>query len=100
MEQGLYRLATAGEHILIAERANRGVLEYMSICNNHVSSPATIKLFLHDGTAGNDVSIVENLIIPSGVTLVINEGLSFNNSVLALKINIVGSGLPISIILK
>ena len=99
MEYGLYQGLTAGTHELIGLREGKGSVKQISICNAHVSNAATKRLFLHDGSDANDTSIVEALVIPSGVTLLLDHIVSFDNNSLALKIAITGT-VDLNIIIK
>lgn len=99
MEYGLFQGLTAGTHTLVAQDSGGGKISSINICNAHAANAATVKLFLHDGTAGNDASFVEGLVIPVGVTLLLTEGLSFNDDLLALKITITGT-VDLNIIIK
>ena len=83
MEYGLYNISDETIHTLVAQDSGAGKLTSINICNAHASIDAVVRLFLDDGT--NQTSIVQNLTIPAGVTLFLNEGLSFNTSVLAVN---------------
>ena len=74
----------------------RGNPSSISICNASASNTATIRLFLDDGT--NEVSMVENLVIPPGVTLFINDGLSYNNTTQSLQLTVAGTSPNIKVI--
>ena len=102
MEYGLYNISDENVHTLVAQDSGAGRLMSINISNAHASIGAKVRLFLSDGT--NDTSIIENVVIPAGVTLFLYDGLSFNTSVLALKIQIEdadgGSTVDTNIILK
>ncbi len=83
MERGLFNIADENIHTLIAKDISSGSVSFIRICNAHASIDAVVRLFLDDDT--NQTSIVENLTIPAGVTLEVDK-ISFDNSVLALKI--------------
>tara|TARA_R110002012_G_scaffold290677_1_gene484388 strand:+ start:534 stop:836 length:303 start_codon:yes stop_codon:yes gene_type:complete len=83
MEKGLFNIADENIHTLIDKDISRGSVSFIRICNAHASIDAVVRLFLDDDT--NQTSIVENLTIPAGVTLEVDK-ISFDNSVLALKI--------------
>ena len=98
MKQGLYIIEAAGTTELIPRYEGRGSITHVSMCNASSSNTATVRLFLDDGT--NEVSIVENLVIPAGVTLVISEIVSFDNDALGLNLTIAGTGPNIKVIIK
>lgn len=83
MEYGLYNISTETTTLLIEAEKGRGVIKSINICNCHTKD-VIIRLFLDDDA--DQISIVENLTVPAGVTLFLDEGLSFNNAVLALKL--------------
>ena len=101
MEYGLYNISDENVHTLVAQDSGAGRLTSINICNA-AAVGAKVRLFLSDGT--NDTSIVENVVVPSAVSLFLDEGLSFNTSVLALKIQIEdaagGSTVDANIIIK
>tara|TARA_B110000858_G_scaffold185106_1_gene226956 strand:- start:416 stop:715 length:300 start_codon:yes stop_codon:yes gene_type:complete len=99
MEYGLHQGLTAGTTTLVAQDSGGGKISSINICNAHASNAATIKLFLHDGASSNDASFVEGLVIPAGVSLLLTEGLSFNDDLLALKITVTGT-VDLNIIIK
>ena len=82
MERGLYNIADETIHTLIAKDIGRNAGK-IRICNAHATIDAVVRLFLDDDT--NQTSIVENLTIPAGVTLELDD-IGFDNTVLALKI--------------
>jgi len=86
---------------MIAVKKNRGSLNSISINNQHASTEAVVSLFLDDGlgNANSDVFIVGPISIPSGVTLVLEDNVSFDNDIYSLKITNTG-GLPLSIIAR
>jgi len=107
MEYGLYIIEAAGTTVLVPAKSQtldyegrngRGIVKSISICNGSSSNAATVRLFLDDTT--NEVSIVENLVIPAGVTLFLNEDLSFNNSVLSMQLTVAGTSPNIKVIVK
>tara|TARA_R100000005_G_C4970281_1_gene183529 strand:- start:580 stop:876 length:297 start_codon:yes stop_codon:yes gene_type:complete len=98
MEYGLYHITSATTTTLIEKEKRRGNINSVSICNQHDTVSADVDLYLDDDT--NQSYIIKNVIIPPGVTLLLDHNLSFNNSVLALKLTTTGTGLPISVIIK
>jgi hypothetical protein len=55
-------------------------------------------LFLDDDT--NQTSIVENLNIPGGVSLFLDKGITFDSSVLSMKLQTQGTGIDVNVIIK
>ena len=98
MEYGLYHITSATTTTLIDTNSNRGGINSISICNQHNSSVVNIDVYLDDGT--NTSYIIKNVRVYPGTTLLLDHGLSFDNSVLALKLTTAGSGLPVSVIIK
>ena len=82
MEQGLFNITDENEHILIKQYSGRKA-RMISICNCHGSVGAKVRLFLDDGT--NHTSIIENTVIPVGVTLKL-DGIKFDTTALSLNI--------------
>jgi hypothetical protein len=96
MEYGLYNLTASAT--LIPKFSSRGVINSISICNASASNTATIGLYLDDDT--NSTHFVKNLVMPVGTTLILTEGLSFDNDSLALKITIAGTSPDVQVIIK
>jgi hypothetical protein len=99
MEYGLYQITLATTTTLIPIHGSRGSVKSVSICNNHASVDADVDLYLHDSSNAASY-IIHDMKIPAGVTLLLNESLSFDNSVLGLKMVTTGTGLPLSVIIK
>ena len=97
MEYGLYNIASATTTTLIDTHSDKGSINSISICNTHDSSAATISLFLDDGT--NQSYIINEARLFAKTTMLIDHNLSFDNSVLALKLTNTG-GTPLSVIIK
>tara|TARA_R100001224_G_C3924651_1_gene116555 strand:+ start:71 stop:394 length:324 start_codon:yes stop_codon:yes gene_type:complete len=98
MEYGLYHITSATTTTLIDSERNRGSINSISICNQHASDQIKVDLYLDDGT--NQSYIIKNVVIYQGTTLVLDHNISFDNSVLALKLTTTGTGLPVSVIVK
>jgi len=99
---GFFDLTTAATTTLIAkESVAQGNIRTASICNQHASSDIAVDLFYDDGlgNADSDVYIIKNTVIPPGASLFL-DNLSFDSFAQNLKITLVGSGLPVSVILK
>jgi hypothetical protein len=84
MERGLFNITSETTTTLVDQYTPSGAVSQVGICNCHASIDVTVRLFLDDGT--NQTSIVENLVIPAGVTLLLDHGLSFRSDVLSLKL--------------
>ncbi len=97
MEYGLYNIASATTTVLIPKNGTRGLINSISICNTHASTAATITLFLDDDT--NQSYITNGVRLFAGTTMLLDHDLSFDNSVLALKLTNTG-GTPLSVIIK
>ena len=97
MQQGHFKIESASTTVLVEQHPDkRGNPSSISICNASASNTATIRLFLDDGT--DQVSMVENLVIPAGVTLFINDGLSYNNTTQSLQLQVAGTSPDIKVI--
>ena len=87
------------------ESQRTGNISKISICNENIfaNGDTLVNIFLHDGDTANDISIIKNLSIPPGVTLILEDNLSFNINIYSLKINTVHAGtgsMSLSIIIK
>ena len=75
-----------------------GALNKLTVCNNSLEE-ATINLFLEDLTP-TQYSLVNNLVIPAGVTLVLEDNLQFNNEIYSLILTNSGTDPNLSIIIN
>ena len=99
MEYGLHHIASATTTTLIPIYGSGGAIKSISIANQHDTTSSHIDLYLDDGT--NTSYIIKSVVIPSGTTLVLDHNISFDNSVLGLKlVTAAGGGLPVSVIIK
>jgi len=98
MEYGLHNITDTNVATLIPIHGSGGAIKSISIANQHDTVASHVDLYLDDGT--NTSYIVKSAVIPSGTALVLDHDISFDNSVLGLKLVAVGSGLPISVIIK
>lgn len=89
--------AAQDDQALIEIDKSRGAIKSIGICNEHASSTAVVGLYLGDGT--NKSYIIKDVSIPSGVSLLLDHELGFDNSSLGLFLDLSG-GLPVSIIIK
>ena len=106
MQAGLFDIQSATDTTLIEKYAISGSIGQISICNQHATTAITVDLYLDDEKSANDSKcyIIKNVSIPGGVTLLLDHGISFDSSVLALKIKTVGGSIDatnsVSVILK
>ena len=98
MEKGLFNISSATTTELIPKNSSSGAINAIYVANCNATYAVTIKLFLTDGT--NETSYVENLSIPVGCTLLLDQNVSFDNSTLALKITTTGTSPDVNVIIK
>tara|TARA_R110002167_G_scaffold55916_1_gene158788 strand:- start:488 stop:784 length:297 start_codon:yes stop_codon:yes gene_type:complete len=98
MEYGLHNIINTAIATLIPIYGSGGAIKSISIANQHDTVASHIDLYLDDGT--NISYMVKSAVIPPGTALVLDHNISFDNSVLGLKLVAVGTGLPISVIIK
>jgi hypothetical protein len=97
MERGLINISSATTTTLVAQYSTKPAISSINICNCNQDENVKIRLFLDDGT--NQTSYIENLNIPGGITLKL-EDISFDNSVLDLKLQTQGTGVDVNIIMR
>jgi|9_EtaG_2_1085328.scaffolds.fasta_scaffold23218_3 hypothetical protein len=101
MERGLYNIATATTTTLIDFYKGKGSISSIRLTNAHAATAVTVDLFLEDESSTKCYLLKTDI---PGKASVFLENVSFNNSVLALKVTTAGSGLhaatPLSIIIK
>ena len=102
MERGLFNITSAATTTLIDTRTRQSKVSYIRMANTHDTTAVTIELFIEDSSS-NKVYILKTD-IPGKASLLLNENLSFDNSVLALKLTTSAGGLstsaPLSVIIK
>ena len=76
-----------------------GNIGKITISNNSTSNEATVSLQIWDGTSVG-YNIIGNMKIPAGVTLVLNDNLSFNNKLFNLRAEVSGTSPILDIIIK
>ena len=89
MERGLFNITSATTTELIPVNSGRGNISAIWVSNCSAANAITVRVFLTDGT--NEVSYIENLGMPAGTTLLLNENVAFDNGNLALKILTAGT---------
>lgn len=85
MERGLLNITDENVHTLVDFYSTKPTVKTINICNSHASIGAKVRLFLDDGT--NQTSYIENVVIPAGTTLFVDD-ISFDSSIVALKIQV------------
>tara|TARA_R110002012_G_C11542576_1_gene601587 strand:+ start:495 stop:800 length:306 start_codon:yes stop_codon:yes gene_type:complete len=101
MEKGLFNITEAGTTTLIPIYGESGNVRSISLANTS-SLEIIVDLFLQD-SIGQNTYIIKTA-IPSNVTLVLDDDMSFDNSVLGLILTTTAGSLsastPLSIIIK
>lgn len=97
MEYGLFNITSATTTTLLAKGLNAGAIKSITICNCNQDEAVKVRLFLDDDT--NQTSFIENLNIPGGVTLAL-DNIGFNNNILGLKLQTQGTGVDVNVMLK
>ena len=99
MEQGNFIIESASTTTLIEQNPDRiSSPTSINICNASASNSATLRLFVDNGT--NEVSIIENLVLPPGVTLLLTENLRYNTSTQSLQLQVAGTSPDINVMIK
>ena len=81
-------------------RSNSGGIRKISIANfSDNAADATVNLFLNDGSA-TDLYLCKNVAIPKGVTLILEDNLSFDSSKYDLKMYSTGTAPALTVIIK
>lgn len=99
MEYGLYNITSTGVSNLIPISANKGEVNSIRLANYSDANSVTVDLYLED-VAGSKSYLNHGVVIPISTTLLLDEAVAFDNSVLAMNINIAGTSPQLSIIIK
>tara|TARA_R110000744_G_C18967365_1_gene517671 strand:- start:136 stop:456 length:321 start_codon:yes stop_codon:yes gene_type:complete len=106
MERGLYHITATSATVtpLRPIYGSNGNIKSIRLTNAS-TAVVNVDLYLEDSTAADaGRSHIVKTDIPAKTTLLLNEGLSFNNSVLSLVVKTTGANLtaanPFSIIIK
>jgi hypothetical protein len=99
MEQGLTNITSADTFTLIPIYGSGGSVSSIRLTNYSAANAVTIGLYLEDAAAAKSY-MLNDLVIPVGGSLLLDEHMSFDNSVLGLKIVTVGSSPLLSVIIK
>tara|TARA_R110000824_G_scaffold73496_1_gene187156 strand:+ start:376 stop:681 length:306 start_codon:yes stop_codon:yes gene_type:complete len=65
---------------VLAAGDNVSKIQTIRLTNTHASTVATVDLFIDSDSLGT-FYIIKNVSIPVGVSLILNEGVSFDNSI-------------------
>ena len=99
----IYKAITSATTTTLIERGykDNGNINKITICNNSANAATSISVHLYSGVGGEPVHpFVHNVTIPSGVTLVLEDNLSFNKSIYNLKVVNAGTSPDITVIIK
>ncbi len=96
MAYGLYQLTSSST--LIEKGSGRSKINSITISNGNSSNEVTVGLYYNE--VSTKTYIIENCYIPVGASLILDKDLSFDNSILDLKIDISGTSPDVSVIIK
>jgi hypothetical protein len=108
MEKGLHNIIAAIETVtvLIPEESGRGAVSSIKLTNSSTAI-VEVDLYLEDYNAADNSENPTHIVktdIPAKTSLVLDDDMSFNNSVLSLVIKTTGAQItaatPLSIIIK
>ena len=99
MERGLFDITINGPTTLIPIYGTRGNIKSIRLSNYSAVNDITIDLYLEDGSS-NLSYIINDLVIPVATTLLLTEELTFDNTVLGMKIVTSGTTPLLSVIIK
>ena len=99
MERGLFDITINGPTTLIPIYSTGGNVRSIRLSNYSAANDITVDLYLEDGSS-NLSYIINDLVIPVATTLLLTEELSFDNSVLGMKIVTSGTTPLLSVIIK
>jgi hypothetical protein len=101
MQQGLFNItgSSGDTTTLIPTESTLGNITSIRITNVNASNSLTVDLFLEDSAAAKSYYL-KGTVVPAVTTLLLNEGLSFDSSVLSLKIKTTGTSPNVSVIVK
>ena len=98
----IYKAITSATTTTLFEKNGSigGVIRKMTICNNSANPATSISVHLWTGSGGDPVHpFIHNVTIPSGVTLVLEDNLSFDASVYNLRISNAGTSPDLTVII-
>jgi hypothetical protein len=101
MQKGLFNItgSSGDTTTLVPIESTLGNITSIRITNVHASDSLTVDLFLEDSAAAKSYYL-KSTVIPAVTTLLLNEDLSFDSSVLNLKITTTGTSPNVSVIVK
>ena len=99
MERGLKNIIFAGTTTLVDFDSDIQVSK-INISNNSASNSVTIGLFKHDGTTSNDAYLIKNVVVPVGASLVLDDNVNIDTSILSLKITTAGTSPDVSVMIE
>jgi len=99
MERGLFNITTSGITELLPIHGTRNNIKSIRLSNYSAVNDITVDLYLEDYSS-NLSYIINDLVIPVATTLLLTEELSFDNSVLGMKIVTSGTTPLLSVIIK
>jgi hypothetical protein len=76
-----------------------GIINKITISNNSASNAAVVSVQIWDGTSVG-YNIIGNMTIPAGVTLVLDNNLSFNSNTYNLRMEVTGTSPILDVIIK
>ena len=106
MQRRLYNIGSEKSTTLIPVGGSNGSIASIRLTNSSAAGvDVNLHLYEERPTSPNDTAYIAVTNIPSKTTLLLNEGISFDNSVLGLKIETTNGGslsdsTPLSIIIK
>ena len=100
----IYKAITSATTTTLITKGNRfqnGNISKITICNNSDNAATSISVHLWSGVGGEPVHpFIHNVTIPKGVTLVLDDNLSFDASQFMLRISNAGTGPDLTVIIK
>jgi hypothetical protein len=99
MQKGLFNIETTGPTTLIPIYGSGGSISSIRLTNYSAANVVTVDLYLEDAAAVKSY-MLNDLVIPVAGSLLLDEHMSFDNSVLGLKIATTGTTPLLSVIIK
>ena len=99
MERGLTNISSATTTTLVDFDSDIQVSK-INISNNSASNAVIIGLFKHDGTTSNDAYLIKHVTIPVGASLVLDDNVNVDTSILSLKITTEGTSPDVSVMIE
>lgn len=99
MERGLYNITATGVSTLLPINGSAGNVKSIRLSNYSTTQPITVDLYLYDSSTVRSYYL-HDLVIPIKTSLLLDDSVEFDNSVLGMSINITGTTPFLSIIIK